>query len=79
MFGLKKNQPPGRERFMFDLELEIREHPATGKILIDKASRYMQEIKTALREGVSEKDFDKLGVLLHGYTALKKVLQKATH
>lgn len=76
MFDLKKKQPSPRERFMFDLELEIREHPATGKKLLEKASNHMQEIKKALREGVNEKDFDQLGVLLHGYTALQKVLKK---
>lgn len=73
MFGLEKK--PG-EKFAFDLEKKIKEHPAHGKELIEKAQHRINEIKKQLREGANEKDFDQLGVLLHGYTALQKVLKK---
>lgn len=69
----KKKEPA---KFMFDLELEMRDNPQMGKKLLEKAESRTQEIKKALREGVSEKDFDNLGVLLHGYTALQKVLKR---
>ncbi len=74
MYGLKKDKDD--KKFMFDLELEICEHPARGKELLEKAEKRVHEIKTALRQGTDEKDFDKLGILLHGYTALQKVLKK---
>ena len=77
MFGLKKDESPKRDKFQFDLEIEMKEHPSKGKKLIEGAAERMQEIKTALRSGVDEKDFDTLGILLHGYTALQKVLKKA--
>ncbi len=70
----KEHKPP--EKFLFDLELQIKENPSHGTKLIEKAEKHVQEIKKALREGVNESDFDNLGILLHGYTALEKVLKK---
>ena len=76
MYGLEKGKKGG-EKFMFDLELEIRDRPGRGKELLLKAENRIQEIKKALREGAGENEFDKLGILLHAYTALQKVLKKA--
>ncbi len=73
MFGLEKK--PG-EKFAFDLEKEIKERPSRGKEILDKVEKRIQEIKKVLREGANEKDFDELGILLHGYAALQKVLRK---
>ena len=75
MYGLEKGKK-GTEKFMFELEREVRERPAHAKELLGKAEKRMHEIKQALREGASEKDFDKLGILLYGYTSLQKVLKK---
>lgn len=76
MYGLEKGKKEGA--FLFDLEIEIKEHPKKGKELLEKAERRMLEVKNLLREGTSEKGgLDKLGVLLKGYTALQKVLQRA--
>jgi HPt (histidine-containing phosphotransfer) domain-containing protein len=74
MFGMEKGKEKGKH--MFDLELEISEHPERSKELLAKAEKRIHEIKTELREGAGEKDFDKLGILLHGYTALQKVIKK---
>jgi len=73
MFGLEKK--PG-EKFAFDLEKRIKEKPQEGKKILEKVEARTRAIKKSLREGASEKDFDKLGILLYGYTALQKVLQK---
>ncbi len=73
MFGLEKK--PG-EKFAFDLEKEIKEKPSRGKEILDKVEKRIQEMKKHLREGANEKDFDQLGILLHGYAALQKVLRK---
>jgi len=73
MYGLEK-QP--EERFAFDLEKEIKEKPNRSKEILEKVEKRMHEIKHALREGQNEKDFDRLGILLHGYAALQKVIRK---
>lgn len=73
MFGLEKK--PG-DKFAFDLEKEIKEKPSRGKEILEKVEKRIHEIKKNLREGADEKDFDKLGILLHGYAALQKVLRK---
>ena len=74
MFGLKDKEK--KERFAFELEKRIKSEPTHGKELLDKAEKRIQEIKKHLREGEKAQDFDRLGVLLHGYTALQKVLRK---
>ena len=73
MYGLEKK--PG-DKFSFDLENEIHERPERGKEILAKAEKRIHEIKKILREGANEKDFDRLGILLHGYTSLQKVLKK---
>ena len=74
MYGLEKK--PG-EKFAFDLEKEIKEKPSRGKEIMAKVEERVHEIKKLLREGQNEKEFDRLGILLHGYAALQKVLKKA--
>lgn len=73
MFGLGNKTP---EKFAFDLEKEIKEKPGRGKEILEKVEKRIQEIKKHLREGASETEFDELGILLHGYAALQKVLRK---
>lgn len=73
MFGFEKEKP---KSFSFDLEEEIKEDPQKGKKYLDIAEKRIEEIKSTLRSGQGEEEFDKLGVLLHGYTALRKVLNK---
>lgn len=74
MFGLKEKEEKGR--FAFDLEKRVKQEPTHGKELLEKAEKRILEIKKLLREGANEKDFDRLGVLLHGYASLQKVLRK---
>ena len=71
MFGLE--QKPG-DKFAFDLEKEMQ--ASRGKEILEKIEKRIQDIKKMLREGANEKDFDELGILLHGYSALQKVLRK---
>lgn len=74
MYGLEKKG--GGAKFAFDLEKEIQDKPAHGKAILEKVEKRIHEIKKLLREGASEKEFDRLGILLHGYAALQKVLRK---
>lgn len=74
MYGLEKEM---KEKFTFDLEKEIKAKPARKKEILEHAETMIHDLKKRLREGANEKDFDKLGILLHGYSALQKVLKKA--
>jgi hypothetical protein len=74
MYGLEKEM---KEKFSFDLEKEIKTKPARKKEILEHAETMIHDLKKQLREGTNEKDFDKLGTLLHGYSALQKVLKKA--
>ena len=74
MFGLEKGK--GKALMEFDLEKELREDPKKAKKALEDVESKISEIKATLREGSKEKGFDQLGVLLHGYTALQKVLTR---
>lgn len=76
MFGLnKKNNKKGPSPFTFDLEKDMQD-PEKQKKLLHKVEDQIGEIKKALREGADSEEFEKLGLLLHGYSALLKVLTK---
>jgi hypothetical protein len=75
MYGLEKEDKRNK-KFVFDLEKEIREKPARGKEIQEKVEEQIIALKKQLREGAKEKEFDQLGVLLHGYTSLQRVLRK---
>ena len=73
MFGLEKKS---RALFEFDLEKELKSNPTKIKDLLKTVEGRIQEIKNILRQGTQSEDFDKFGVLLHGYAALQKVLTR---
>lgn len=73
MYGLEK-QP--NQKFDFDLEKDLKKNPKRSKEITEGAEQHVQELKKMLREGHNEKDFEELGVLLHAYSALKKVIGK---
>lgn len=73
MFGMEK-QP--KAPFEFALEEELKSTPAKKKALLEEADACTQEIKSILRNGADTKDFDDYGILLHGYSALQKVVNK---
>jgi len=73
MFGLEKK---GKALFEFDLEKEFKSNPSKAKEVLKTVEQRIQTIKNTLRQGAGSEDFDKLGVLLHGYAALLKVLTK---
>jgi len=74
MFGLEKSP---REKFDFDLEVDIKENPKKAKELFDKIESNINKIKQELKKGSKEEELNKLGILLQGYTAVLKVLKKA--
>ncbi|MBM3201263.1 MAG: needle chaperone SctE [Chlamydiae bacterium] len=74
MFGLKK-ETKKKGLFDFDLEKDL-EDPKKGEELVHKVDHRIQEIKDKLRSGANSEEFNDLGVLLHGYSSLHKVLIK---
>ncbi len=73
MYGLEKKP---RHIFEFDLEKDLKKDPSKAKEILKSTEHKIQEIKTQLRAGAKGPELDQLGVLLHGYTALQKVLNK---
>jgi hypothetical protein len=71
MYGLEKKP---RHAFEFDLEKDLKKDPSKVRELLKSTEAKIQEIKNQLREGAKGPELDQLGVLLHGYTALQKVL-----
>ena len=73
MFGLEKKQ---KALFEFDLEKELKEDATKKQQLSKTVETKIQEIKNILRQGSSSADFDNYGILLHGYAALQKIVNK---
>ena len=74
MFGLeKKKQQP----FEFDLEKEIKSAQRKEEIL-KICKEKTSTLKTALREGRASENFDQCGIIMQGYVALEKVVNKAS-
>ncbi|MGD0664856.1 MAG: DUF5398 family protein [Rhabdochlamydiaceae bacterium] len=71
MYGLEKKP---KHVFEFDLEKDLKKDPSKVRELVKSTEAKIHEIKNQLREGAKGPELDQLGVLLHGYTALQKVL-----
>ena len=72
MYGLEKEKKP----FQFDLEVELKKDGKKAKETLDKVEHRINEVKNEIRKGHKSKELDDMGILLQGYNALKKVLQK---
>ena len=72
----QKTQNPSHKKFQFDLELQIKDKPAEGKKLLEKAEKRIQEVHSVSKKDANEKDLE---ILLNGYTALQKILKKLSH
>lgn len=75
MFGLEKKEKK-IEKFRFDLEVEIEENPDRAQEIIDLCKKKVDAIKSLLKSGADPKNFDQLGILIHGYNALMRVIKK---
>ncbi len=76
MFGLEKNDKP--PRFEFDLEKDLKKSSSEKKKVLDQIDAQTNALKTTLREGAASENFDKCGVLLQAYGALKRVVERTT-
>ncbi len=73
MYGLEKNP---KAPFEMDLEKDLKKDPNKAQRMIKEIEEKIQSIKGLLREGSKGAEFDNLGTLLHGYSAMLKVLNK---
>ncbi|MCB1109385.1 MAG: DUF5398 family protein [Chlamydiia bacterium] len=76
MFGLEKGKQP--KRFEFDLEKDLKKSDKEKKKVLDQIEAQTNALKTTLREGTASENFDKCGVLLQAYGALKRVVERTT-
>jgi hypothetical protein len=76
MYGLEKKP---LKTFEFDLEKDLKRDPNKVQALLKSTESKINEIKGQLREGRKGPELDNLGVLLHGYTALQKVLNRLSN
>ena len=73
MYGLEKKP---KHVFEFDLEKDLKKDPHKVRQLLKTTEEKINGIKIQLREGAKGPELDQLGVLLHGYSALHKVLSR---
>ncbi len=76
MFGLEdqKKKKPSQE-FIFELEKDLKD-PTKLKMLRQQVEARIQKIKEVLRSGDDQEEFDRFGLLLHGYNSLLKVMSR---
>ncbi len=73
MYGLEKKPMALME---FDLEKDLQKDPQKIQAMLKNIDGKIHEIKELLREGSKGPEFNDLGILLQGYTALQKVLNR---
>ena len=79
MFGLEKEKEKDKpQRFEFDLEKDLKGKPQEKKRVLEQIDAQTNQLKTTLREGTASENFDKCGVLLQAYAALKRVVERTT-
>lgn len=75
MFGLDNKGIDLSFELERDLKGANRAEKATElKVLLNSR---IEELKSLLRKGESKEDFEKTEILLHGYMAMQKVVEKA--
>ncbi|ADI38957.1 type III secretion needle formation regulating protein [Waddlia chondrophila 2032/99] len=75
MFGLEGHKKGKKREFEFELEKELLD-PKKHKELKQHVENRIQEIKKILRDGENKKEFERFGLILHGYTSLLKVFSR---
>jgi Family of unknown function (DUF5398) len=71
-----RKEKPRIPLFEFDLEKELKQNPSKIKEVLTTVESHIQDIKNILRKGTPSEEFDQYGILLHGYSALQRVLAR---
>lgn len=76
MFGLENQKKKKKsEPFVFELEKELKNAKKQQEIKKGVEAK-VQKLKEFLRDGENKEEYDSLGSLLYGYTALLKVFSR---
>jgi len=76
MFGLEDQKGESKTKeFVFELEDELKD-PKKNRDYKKLVEERVQKIKQTLRSGSVKDEFDRYGILLHGYTSLMKVITR---
>lgn len=76
MFGLEGQRKKKKSaKFEFELENELLDTKKHKELKTHVENR-IQEIKKLLRDGENKKEFERFGLILHGYTSLLKVFSR---
>ena len=75
MFGLEDQKKKKQQDFLFDLEQDVK-NPKRYREIKDLVESRIQKVKSSLKSGEQKQEFDEMGTLLHGYTALLKVMAR---
>lgn len=76
MFGLEDQKKKKAADFVFELETDFKNSRRRAEIKKHVETK-VQKIKDVLRGGENKDEFDKFGLLLHGYTSLLKVMARS--
>jgi hypothetical protein len=77
MFGLE-GKDTEKVDFSYDIEKDLRD-PKKSKEIKEELETRILNLKNLLRQGEDKEMFDTLGTLLHGYMAMKKVLERCNN
>ncbi len=75
MFGLEEEN---RKVFEFDLEKTLKSSKAEKDKIQAAVQKNKTQLKNKMQKGADSDKFEDLGILLHGYVALEKVINKVT-
>lgn len=75
MFGLEDQKKKKAEEFVFDFELALKD-PAKQKEYREKIEGKIQVLNETLRSGEEKGKYQTFNILLQGYDALYKVMNR---
>lgn len=74
MFGLEDQKKKKKtEEFVFELEKDLN-NLQKHKEIKSRIEKRLFAVRDLLKTGTEKVDFDKIGVILHGYASLMKVI-----
>jgi len=75
MFGMESGKKKKMTEFTFDLEADLKD-PGKLRAIKEQVEARIAQLKSILRSGGDQKEFDQVQALLHGYLAVQKVMQR---
>jgi hypothetical protein len=77
MFGLNKNKKDKSSKpfFKFPLETDLEDEDKL-KVMMENAEAQILALKKTIKDGASPEEYEKIGTLLHAYSALLKILNR---